>query len=459
VLVFAALASTGACRGGRGGGVGGGVLPASAPFVPLDATGASATDRAIAGAQARLTTAPQDRRALLDLAQAFLQKVRETADPTLYAKAGGILRHLSRDEPDDVGVLVTQGALDLALHRFADARRVGLRAVRVVPDSAAARGVLVDADNELGRYDEAARETQAMVDLRPDLASLSRVSYARELRGDLPGAVEAMTAAAAAGGSAGGENVAYVQVQLGNLLLTNGDAAGAEASYEAAERSFPNFAAARAGRAAVLVARGDPGPAADLLDAVVRDQPLPQHAVARGDDLAAAGRAREAADAYGLVGVLERLFAANGVDVDLELALFDADHAAGAAALARARRGERARPSSFGHDVLAWNLYRTGRLAEAARESSQALSLGSRDPLMRFHAAVIAMATGDRAGATTHLGVVLATNPSFSAAASEQVAALASRLGLPSRGRGRDDGAAAWPGRHPAAGPGPYALQ
>src|SRR5207302_5836631 len=96
-------------------------------------------------------------------------------------------------------------------------------------------------------------QTQAMADLRPDLASLSRASYARELRGDLPGAVQAMAAAVDAGGSGGGENVAYVQAQLGTLLLTSGDTSGAEAAYASAERSFPGFASARAGRAAVLV--------------------------------------------------------------------------------------------------------------------------------------------------------------------------------------------------------------
>jgi len=399
--------------------------------VAVDASSASPTDRAIATAQARLAAAPRDSQGLLDLARAFLQKVRETGDPTLYSKAGGILHDLARRTPDDLGVLVTQGTLDLALHRFGEARRVGRRAVRLFPDSPEARGVLVDADNELGLYAEAGAQTQAMADLRPDLASLSRASYARELRGDLPGAIQAMSAAVEAGGGGGGENVAYVQAQLGTLLLTSGDTSGAEAAYASAERSFPGFASARAGRAAVLVARGQPGQAADALEGVVRDQPLALYAIARGDDLAAARRPSEAADAYALVRVLERLFAANGVDVDLELALFDADHGGGPGALARARRGERARPSAFGHDVLAWALYRTGRLDEAARESDRALSLGSRDPLLNFHAAAISVARGDRAEAASRLGVVLAANPRMSAGSAADVAALAGRLGLP----------------------------
>ena len=49
-------------------------------------------------------------------------------------------------------------------------------------------GIMGDAQTELGRYDQALATVQRMVDLRPDLASYSRVSYQRELHGDLPGA-------------------------------------------------------------------------------------------------------------------------------------------------------------------------------------------------------------------------------------------------------------------------------
>src|SRR5207302_9587891 len=114
-----------------------------------------------------------------------------------------------------------------------------------------AYGVLVDADNELGRYDEALSATQRMLDLRPNLAALSRASYARELRGDVPGAIELMTQAVMAGGSGGGENVAYVQTLLGNLLLQTGDIDGASKAYADALVSFPGLAAARAGQARV----------------------------------------------------------------------------------------------------------------------------------------------------------------------------------------------------------------
>ncbi|MDP9404821.1 MAG: tetratricopeptide repeat protein [Actinomycetota bacterium] len=414
----------------RGSGTSGaGDEAASSPFVAVDPGSASPTDKAIARAQERLRANVDNDSARLALAQAFLQKAREVGDPTLYVKAGTLLDEAGKGRKDDAGVLIAQGALALAQHRFEDALELGRRAVKAAPGNASALGVVVDALNELGRYDEALEATQAMVDAKPNLASLSRASYARELRGDLDGAIVAMTQAATAGAGSG-ENVAFVEVQLGNLLLTSGDVAGAEASYAAADRSFPGYALAKAGRARALVARGEPAAAAEVLADVVRVLPTAEHAIAHGDALAAAGRKAEATEAYALVDVIARLYRANGVNVDLELALFEADSSPGAEAVEQARRAAKERPSIQGHDALAWALFTAGKVDEAWPEARRALATGSRDPLLRFHAAAIAEARGQRDVAARHLRVVLDTNPRFSAVLAAKVASLAAKHGL-----------------------------
>ena len=395
----------------------------------VDPASTSPTDRAIGDAQARLRRNDEDGQAKLDLARAFLQKAREVADPTYYAKAEGLLADAAKLRPDDPAVLFAQGALALARHSFEEAFDVGQRALRAAPGSAAALGIVVDAANELGRYDEALEATQAMVDARPDLASLSRVSYARELRGDLDGAALAMSQAVGAA-TKGGENLAYTQVQLGNLLLTSGDLDGAEAQYAAADQAFPGFAAAKGGRARALLARGDVAGAAAVWGELVRVQPLLEYAVAHGDALAAGGRPDEAARAYELVEAIAKLYRANGANVDMEMALVDADLAPGDDAVKRARKVVERQPSVFAHDVLAWNLYRAGEVDEAWSEARAALALGTKDPQVRLHAAVIALARGDRAAATEHLGVVLDTNPRFSARHLSLVERTAADLGL-----------------------------
>jgi tetratricopeptide (TPR) repeat protein len=403
--------------------------PSTVPFIGVDEASASPTDRQIARLQRRLRTQPADPGSRLGLAQAFLQKAREVGDPTLYDKANGLVEQLADARPNDPAVLVTQGSVALAQHRFEDALERGHKARKVAPEDTGAMAVVVDAANELGRYEEALSVTEEMVDLKPNLASLSRVSYARELRGDVDGAVAAMTQAATAGRGSD-ENVAYVQVLLGNLLLNRGDLAAAEASFAAADRSFPGFVLAKAARARLLVARGDTAGAAGVLAEVVPILPAPENAVAHGDALQASGRDREAADAYALVDVIARLYQANGVNLDLELALFEADHRPTRKTVQRARQVAEDRPTVQAHDALAWSLYRTGKANDAWEESERALALGSRDPLLRFHAAAIAFDRGDRPAAISNLQMVLDTNPRFSALHAARVSELAGSLGL-----------------------------
>jgi hypothetical protein len=69
-----------------------------------------------------------------------------------------------------------------------------------------------------------------MVDARPDLASYARASYARELLGDVPGAIAAMRLAF---GSAGTPvDAAWAAHQLGELELGRGSVAAAARWYE-----------------------------------------------------------------------------------------------------------------------------------------------------------------------------------------------------------------------------------
>ena len=103
-----------ACRSGRTAGTG---AAAAVPFVAVDPASQSPTDRAIATAQATLQQAPNDPRASVDLARAFLQKSREVADPSLYTKATGLLNQAAKTMPNDPALLAAQGELQALLAR------------------------------------------------------------------------------------------------------------------------------------------------------------------------------------------------------------------------------------------------------------------------------------------------------------------------------------------------------
>ncbi len=390
-----------------------GTLPPSPrPSVPPPAT--SPTVAEIARLEALTAADPADAEAHRDLGFALLQRVRETADPTLYAPAAEAFETARRLAPDDSLVLAGIGGLHLGKHEFAEALAIGREAVAASPNLAAARVIVVDALIELGRYDEAAEAAGEMLAIRADLSTLARFSYIAELQGDLDVALSAMREAAAAPGLAP-ENVAYIESLLGNLFVYTGDPVAAADAYGRALALVPAHAPSLAGQGRLSVGAGD-------LDAAIRQfqraadiLPLPEYVIALAEAQEAAGLADEAARNVKLARAEIELFQASGVIIDVELALFEADHGDPAKGLAFAEAGYKATPTVRAADSLAWALHRLGRNDEAKKHSDEALRLGWRDPLARFHAGAIAAALGDVKGARSDLELALSTDPGFSA--------------------------------------------
>jgi tetratricopeptide (TPR) repeat protein len=273
--------------------------------------------------------------------------------------------------------------------------------------------VIVDADVELGRYGPAARTLQRMVDLKPDLAAYARVSYVRELHGDLPGALVAMKLAASAGGGTP-ENSAYVDTLLGNLQLARGHYGAAAHAYRDALARFPRYVPAAAGAARLRAARGDLDGAIRSLRGVVGRLPLPEYVVALGETELAAGRRTQAAHDFALVRAEERLLRANGVNTDTEVALYEASHGDRRRAVVLARRAWASAPSVRSADAVGWALARSGRPRQGLRWARRALRLGTRDPMFLLHAGLAARASGLPALARRWLRRSLADNPRFS---------------------------------------------
>ena len=352
-----------------------------------------------------------------------LQRARESADPGAYAQAEAAFRSVLAVDPENLPALIGTGSLSLARHEFTEALAIGRRAGSLNPSSASALGIVADAQTELGRYAAALATVQRMVNLRPDLASYSRVSYQRELHGDLPGAIAAMQLAVGAAGPAS-ENTEYVRVQLGNLQFATGDLAAARETYLRALARLPDYHLALAGLAKVAAADGDLPAAIDLYQRAKARLPLPEIVVGLGETLEAAGRIEAAKDEYALAEAMQRLNASYGMRVDLELAGFFADHGDASTALRLARRAHAERPTVFAADTLAWALYRIGRPQAALPFTHEALRLGTRSSRLLFHAGVIEAAIGRDVAARTHLAAALRLNPAFSPLEAPRAAAL-----------------------------------
>ncbi|HEV7889478.1 MAG TPA: tetratricopeptide repeat protein [Pyrinomonadaceae bacterium] len=370
-------------------------------------------DRLVITAQSLVEREPEAARGYNMLAAAYMQKARETGDFSLNAKAEEALSRAEVSEPGDYEALKLRAKLLLTFHRFAEALEVARRAQSLNPRDHDNYGALADALVELGDYDGAVKAAQTMVDLRPDTASYSRVSYLRELHGDTKGAIDAMRMAVEAASPKDPEGVAWCRVHLGDALVREGNTAEAEREYDHALFVFPEYHVALAAKARARLAAGDADAAVQLYRRAIERVPLPDYAAALGDLLTKLGRADEARRQYELVEFVERTGAQGGT-YTRQLAMFWADHDTKLDdALAVARSERAARSDIYTADLLAWCLYKKGRYAEAKAAMDEALRLGTRDPKLLFHAGMIADALGDRAGGAKYLRQALAINPSF----------------------------------------------
>jgi tetratricopeptide (TPR) repeat protein len=343
-----------------------------------------------------------------------LQRARETGDATYYRRAEDAFRRALRLEPEDLPATIGLGALALSRHDFRQALALGQKAVALSPSTARGHGVVGDALVELGRYERGFTAFNRMVSIKPSVSSYARVSYARELLGDVPGAVEAMRLAvdAAAGEP---DALAWSHTQLGKLFWSHGRLVDAEREYRAALRVRRGYVFALDALAQVEAASGHTQNAISLARRASEVMPLPQFVATLGDLLQVRGDEPAARRQYALIAVIDRLQRRNGVKTDLETALFDVDHGVRlreSVALARSARAER--PSIDGDDVVAWALARNDRCGEALRYSRRALRLGTLDAPKFFHRGMIERCLGHQAEAKRWFRRAVDLNPNFS---------------------------------------------
>jgi tetratricopeptide (TPR) repeat protein len=346
-------------------------------------------------------------------------------DARFYGRAGGVLGRAHQLDRRDPVALSGLASLAASRHDFRASLRYARKAVALAPDTARGYGLVGDALLELGRYRQAFAAFERQVALKPSLAGYARIAYARELLGRPRQAIEAMTLAYEAAGGLP-EPTAWTLVELGKLHFGLGETAAAGRAFRDALAAFPGYAAALDGLARVEAARGRVPRAIRLQRRAAEAVPLPHLVAQLGDLLRTAGRGLEAREQFALVGVIDRLQAANGVSTDLETALYRADRGIRPReTVALARRARVARPSIHGDDALAWSLTRAGRCHEARTYSQRSLRLGTKDASFFFHRGMIERCLGNSAEARRWLRRALDLNPHFSLRWSETARRLA----------------------------------
>ena len=381
----------------------------------LDTSLASNADTAqtIAFLQARLKRFPSDHDTWAALGATYVAQARLTADPSYYPKADGAFAESIKVEPVGNALALTGLAtLAAARHDFVGAEKLARQSKAINAYGAVNQGVLSDALIEQGRYDEAEVELQKMLDLKPGVPSLTRGSYYFELRGDNKDATAVLNRAASIAYSP--SDAAYALYYLGELAFNSGDLATAAKHYAAGLVRDPAYLPLVEGRAKVEAGQGRTAAAIRDYATVVARLPQPSYVIEYGDLLQSLGRSKAAAAQYAVVGAEEELFIAAGVNVDLELALFDADHGHPAAALTAAKAEWDKRHSIQVEDAYAWALHVNGRDTEALVHARGAARTGMSNALFAYHRGMIEKSLRMKPAAVTSLERALRINPHFS---------------------------------------------
>jgi tetratricopeptide (TPR) repeat protein len=374
----------------------------------------SPADVRIKSAQSMIEKAPTDPAGYNLLAAAYSQKARETGDFSLNAKVDEALTRSLQLEPDNYDALKLRSKLLLTFHRFSEALEVARRAQTMRPQDHDVYGALTDALVELGEYDEAVKAAQKMVDLRPGTASYSRVSYLRELHGDIEGAIEAMKTALRTASPQDPENLTWCRVQLANLLMHSGKLSEAEREIDKALQSFPDYHLALDAQARARIAAGDIESAVAMYKREQEQDPdSADAALALGDLASKNGQADEAKRQYERFETLERINAVEENDWH-HLVYYWADHDLNLEeAVNLARRARESRKDIHTCDALAWTLFKRGQFAESKTAIDEAMRLGTKDAKILYHAGLIYNEIGDRRKAANYLTLALKTNASF----------------------------------------------
>jgi len=373
----------------------------------------SKVDQRILQARQLIERTPNQSNGYNQLAAAYLQKARETSDPTFNASADEAISKSFAVEPDNYDALKLLAKLQLTNHHFTDALATARRALRFRTDDADVWGQITDGLVELGDYPGAVGAAQKMADLRPDSPAYARVSYLRSLHGDNYGAIQAMNLAVKAANPNDPEGVAWFRAQLGNELMNAGNLAAAERQFDEALRTFADHQLALEGMARARVAAGDLKSAMLIYERKQSKKLTADAAQALGNLYAVLGREDEAKKEYEKFETLER----ENAEVERSwhhLINYWLDHDRNPQeALKAATHEYETRKDIFTCDSLAWALFKNGRVEEATKLMKEALRTGTKDARINYHAGIIYKTLNMRAKAARHLRLGAALNSSF----------------------------------------------
>lgn len=366
------------------------------------------------------TKNPKKADAWINLGNAWVEKARASYDPGFYLNAEACADIcLSMDENDKLA-LGLKSVVALNQHRFADAKGIAERMLKIDPEYPVAYGSLCDAAFELGDLELAAKSAQKMLDIKPNLPSYARVAMLAWFYGKTEETKKLSALAIDAGRDPRNpEPQAWQLVQTAMYFWHAGDYDGANAGCDQALAIVPEYPPALVCKARVSLAKNDPKRAATYLRNAHQHSPLVEtawllsEAEEASGDVEAAAKAREAAEKDGKKTdplTLSRFWSTRNEHTEEALALVNEE--------LKTRGGVMAK------DAQAWALYRAGKIAEAKAAITEATKYGTPDARLQYHQGAIRMAAGEDKEGRALVEKALKQNPAFDIRAVKEARAL-----------------------------------
>ena len=385
------------------------------------------TNRLIHKMQAQVTAHPKDPAAYSGLGAAFFQRARETGDVEDYQLAEQALTKSLDMVSTDLSAtapLESMAEVCMGEHRFTDALDFAQKALALGSGDVSAFAIVGDAYADMGEYEKASiaysrlqPASTGLLEAREAYAQQTRTAYLKFIAGDVEGAIAEMQSAVDEGVQAHlpSENLAWLYFELGEFSYQAGEIPAAADAYLTALTVYPGDYRALAGLGKVRASQGKYKEAITLYQSAIAVVPMPIYIAELGDIYKKTGDSADAEKQYKLVQYIGLLGHINQVLHNRDLALFYADHDRNLEeSLTLARKEFEVRSDIYTWDALAWAFYKNGKLAEAKDAMAHASRLGTKDPILLFHAGMISAKLGDQAQAVTQLREALAINPQFS---------------------------------------------
>jgi tetratricopeptide (TPR) repeat protein len=338
----------------------------------------------------RIRENPEDVRSRLQVAVIYLSEARITGEhPYYYPAVLKILDGVLALDPQNFEANTYKASVKMSQHQFAEARALAEKARLINPANAHVYGVLVDANVELGDYEQAVKMSDRMQELKPSLESYSRVSYLREIYGDLTGSIEAMKFAVQAG-VPGSEPFCWSKSMLGHLYETTGQLREAEQQYREILHIRPSYAFAQCGIARVYKAQKKYDLALRELEEAAKIMPEFSFHEDMAEIYALQGDEKKAKQKYMEVIQMLGEDASSGHMVDLELCKLHTKTGQLDSALVYGLKEFEKRPKNIDvNHALALIYYNRKNNTKALEHLEVALRTGSKDPeLLRVAGAI-----------------------------------------------------------------------